>query len=82
MESKKDKKFYALKEMSKSLIISKKQVNSVMNEKQLLSQLKHSWIVNMNLAFQDKDNLYLVMDYMSGGDLRYHITKQRKFSEE
>lgn len=27
----------------------------------------------MNLAFQDRENLYLVMDLMNGGDLRYHI---------
>lgn len=37
VEFKKDKKLYAMKEMSKSEIISKKQVNSVINEKQLLS---------------------------------------------
>lgn len=33
-------------------------------------------------AFQDRDNLYLVMDLLSGGDLRYHIGKNRKFNEE
>jgi serum/glucocorticoid-regulated kinase 2 len=35
----------------------------------------------MQYAFQDYDNLYLVMDLLTGGDLRYHISKQRKFSE-
>jgi serine/threonine protein kinase len=35
----------------------------------------HSFLVNMYFAFQDKENLYLVMDYMQGGDLRYHIGK-------
>ena len=35
----------------------------------------------MHSAFQDRDNLYLVIDYLSGGDLRYHIGKQRLFSE-
>jgi serum/glucocorticoid-regulated kinase 2 len=32
-------------------------------------------------SFQDKDNLYLVMDLMEGGDLRYHISRKRRFSE-
>lgn len=32
-------------------------------------------------AFQDRENLYLVMDLMTGGDLRYHIGRQRRFSE-
>ncbi len=36
----------------------------------------------MYYAFQDRENLFLVMDYLSGGDLRYHICKQRRFSEE
>ncbi len=36
----------------------------------------------MNYAFQDNDNLYLVMDLLTGGDLRYHICKHKKFSEE
>jgi serine/threonine protein kinase len=36
----------------------------------------------MHYAFQDKDNLFIVMDYLSGGDLRYHICKQKKFNEE
>jgi len=36
----------------------------------------------MHWAFQDKDNLFIVMDYLAGGDLRYHICKQKKFNEE
>ena len=36
----------------------------------------------MYYAFQDRENLYLVMDVLNGGDLRYHICKHRKFSEE
>jgi len=36
----------------------------------------------MQYAFQDYDNLYLVMDLLTGGDLRYHISRQKRFSEE
>ena len=36
----------------------------------------------MQYAFEDKDNLYLVIDLMNGGDLRYHIGKYRRFTEE
>jgi serine/threonine protein kinase len=35
----------------------------------------------MNCAFQDFENLYLVMDLLTGGDLRYHTCKYRRFSE-
>lgn len=38
-------------------------------------------IVNMAYSFQDKENLYLVMDMMSGGDLRFHLSRKKRFSE-
>ena len=34
----------------------------------------------MRQAFQDRENLYLIMDLMTGGDLRYHICKKHKFT--
>jgi len=82
VEMKKTNRLFAMKEMLKWRIISKRSVNSVMNERKLLSSLKHPFLVNMNYAFQDRENLYLVMDLLNGGDLRYHISKHRKFSEE
>jgi serine/threonine protein kinase len=36
----------------------------------------------MVFAFQDRENLYLVMDLMTGGDLRHHVGRQKKFTEE
>jgi len=36
----------------------------------------------MICAFQDRENIYLVMDLMTGGDLRYYIARHKKFSEE
>lgn len=35
----------------------------------------------MIYSFQDYENLYLVMDLLTGGDLRYHISKRKKFTE-
>ena len=82
IQSKKTKNVYALKEMSKLKIIDKKSEKSINSEREFLSKLHHPFIVNMHYAFQDKENLYLVMDMLSGGDLRYHISRYRKFSEE
>ena len=52
-----------------------------MNEKKLLATLKHEFLVNMIQSFQDRETLYLVMDYLPGGDLRHHIAKCKKFTE-
>ena len=68
--------------MSKLKIIDKKSEKSINSEREFLSKLHHSFIVNMHYAFQDRDNLYLVMDLLNGGDLRFHISRYRKFSEE
>ena len=75
-------KKYALKEMSKVKIIDRRSEKSIKSEREFLSKLRHPFIVNMNCAFQDYENLYLVMDLLTGGDLRYHICKLRKFTEK
>jgi len=82
VKSKKTNKHYALKQMSKVKIIDKKSIKSINSERELLSELYSPFIVNMHYAFQDKEYLYLVMDLLPGGDLRYHISIHKKFSEE
>ena len=79
---KKTHKKYALKEMSKVKIIDRKSEKSIKNEKEFLSILHHPFLVNMMCSFQDYDNLYLVMDLLTGGDLRYHICHKKIFNEE
>ena len=54
-------------------VIEKDSVECIMNEKRVLSNLKHPFLVNIKYAFQDKPCLYLIMDYLKGADLRYHI---------
>ena len=73
---------YALKEMSKVKIIDRKSEKSIRNEREFLSHLHHPFIVNMICSFQDYENLYLVMDLLTGGDLRYHICHKKQFNEE
>ena len=79
---KESKKLYAMKEMSKVKILDKKSEISIKNERTILSKMFHPFIVNMHYAFQDTDNLYLILDYLSGGDLRYQFCFDKDFSEE
>ena len=67
--------------MKKVKVIDKRSEKSIKYERELLSRLKHPFIVNMYYSFQDYENLYLVMDYLTGGDLRYHISRHKRFSE-
>ena len=70
-----------MKVLNKSKIISKKSVKSVMNERVILEKLRNQFIVNIKYAFQDKENLYIVTDFMSGGDLRYNMHLKKCFTE-
>jgi serine/threonine protein kinase len=72
---------FAMKEMRKDLIVEKKSVLPIMNERNLLGLLKHPFIVNLHYAFQNKQNLYLVIDFMPGGDLRYYYSTHPQLSE-
>ena len=65
-------------------VIDKKSINSIIYERELLSRLNHPLIVNLQYAFQDYNNLYLVLDLLTGGDLRYQIGHHRRqyFSEQ
>ena len=73
---------FALKEMSKPRIIDKKCESTILLERDLLSKMNHPFIVNMHFSFQDINSLYLVMDLITGKDLRYHLSKEKKFSAE
>lgn len=80
--NKKYKILYAMKEMDKSKIIDKRSERSIIYERELLSRMNHPFISNIHFAFQDIDHLYLVMDLLTGGDLRYHLCRHRNFNEE
>ena len=80
--SKKYKSIYAMKEMSKTKIIDKRSENSVKAERNLLERMNHPFIINMHFSFQDNEHLYIAMDYLTGGDLRYQLCLKKKFSEQ
>jgi serine/threonine protein kinase len=61
-------------------VLTKKSVQSIINEQKLLSKLNSPFIVNMHYAFQDRETLYLVLDLMEGGDLRHHLST-KNFNE-
>ena len=57
-------------------------MQSVANERKFLEMFNYNLLCNMYYAFQDVDTLYIIMDYLSGGDLRYHICRRNFFTEQ
>jgi serine/threonine protein kinase len=72
---------FALKEMSKAKIFHKKSIHLIQNERIFLEKLNFVLLTNMHYAFETNDYLYIVMDYLSGGDLRYHLCKGIEYTE-
>jgi serine/threonine protein kinase len=71
-----------MKEMSKVQIYVNESIDLILSERQILSQLHHPLISNLNYAFHDKEYLYLILDYLPGGDLRYYMKNNRyRFNE-
>ncbi|XP_078237738.1 citron Rho-interacting kinase isoform X12 [Pogona vitticeps] len=60
---------YAMKVMSKGMLLAQDKVSFFEEERNILSQNTNPWIPQLHCAFQDKKNLYLVMEYEPGGDL-------------
>ena len=72
--------FLAMKVLKKAEIIRLKQVEHTLNEKQLLSMIHHPFIVNLYGSFKDSTNLYMVMEYVQGGELFTHLRRAQVLS--
>jgi hypothetical protein len=74
---------YAMKSMKKDQLIKRRQEEHVRAERDLLSRatLVSEWIIKLVATFQDTDNVYLIMEYMPGGDLLSLLIKKDIFSE-
>ena len=53
-----------------------------MSERNVLINNKHPFLVGLHYAFQNPGKLYLVMDFINGGELFYHVQKEGRFSEQ
>ncbi|GAA5795312.1 kinase-like domain-containing protein [Helicostylum pulchrum] len=69
------KQLYALKYINKAKCIQMRAVENIISERKMLEQISCNLIVNMRYAFQDDDNLFMVLDLMLGGDLRFHLDR-------
>lgn len=71
----------AIKRMAKSKLAGKKQVASVFLERECLSRSRSKWLVELKAAFQDRDYLYIAMEWVPGGDLLRLLIEKDIFTE-
>lgn len=82
-------RLFAQKQLKKaSLVINetnevhKKNYERTLNEKTILEQVNHPNIVKLYYAFQDHNKVYLILEYLDGGELFHHLAEQKYMSEK
>ncbi|KAF7726351.1 camp-dependent protein kinase catalytic subunit [Apophysomyces ossiformis] len=81
-QSKVNRRHYAIKALNKFDIVRLKQVEHTNNEPRILRDICHPFLVTLWGTFQDDSFLFMVMDYVPGGELFRILRKQKRFSEE
>lgn len=72
---------FALKYIRKDEVVRSESVRNIIRERRMLEHVNHPFICNLRYSFQDIEYMYLVVDLMTGGDLRFHISR-KTFTEE
>ncbi|XP_042763394.1 serine/threonine-protein kinase 32C isoform X2 [Panthera uncia] len=73
---------YAMKYMNKQHCIERDEVRNVFRELEILQEIEHVFLVNLWYSFQDEEDMFMVVDLLLGGDLRYHLQQNVQFSED
>ncbi|KAJ7890776.1 kinase-like domain-containing protein [Mycena leptocephala] len=75
-------KIYAMKTLKKEEMLKKDQLAHVRAERDVLAESVSDWIVQLYYSFQDPSYLYLIMEFLPGGDLMTMLIKYDTFSED
>ncbi|CAM9792556.1 unnamed protein product, partial [Phaeothamnion confervicola] len=74
-------KIYAMKCISKEMLRRKNHVSYMQAERDIMTKVNHPFVVGLKCAFQTEQKLFLVMEFLPGGELFYHLSKGGLFLE-
>lgn len=73
---------FAVKVLDKRAVVRRNETQHIMAERNVLRRNQHHpFLVSLHSSFQTKEKLYFVLDYVNGGELFFHLQRERHFSE-
>lgn len=79
VQSKHNQRYYAVKVLKKAQVVKMKQVEHTNDERKMLQEVKHPFLITLWGTFQDPKNIYMVMDFVEGGELFSLLRKSQRF---
>eukprot|EP00792_Barthelona_sp_PAP020_P006387 TRINITY_DN2978_c1_g1_i2.p1 TRINITY_DN2978_c1_g1~~TRINITY_DN2978_c1_g1_i2.p1 ORF type:complete len:376 (-),score=99.91 TRINITY_DN2978_c1_g1_i2:293-1420(-) len=76
------KEYFALKILKKSKVAKLQQIQHVKAEKSILARVRHPFIVNLVHSYQNEENLYMLQEFVNGGELFAHLRRAQRFPVE
>lgn len=73
---------YAMKCVNKKLVKVKSALDNIIEERNVLTLMDSNFVTNLKYALQDAEDLYMIMDLMLGGDLKFHLINAGRFTEQ
>jgi len=71
-----------MKILKKAVIAARGEIEHTRTERSVLSKLDHPFLAKLHWSFQTEECLYFVMDFINGGELFHHLSREKRFTEE
>jgi protein kinase A len=81
VQSKHNSRYYAVKVLKKQQVVKMKQVEHTNDERKMLQEVKHPFLITLWGTFQDSKNIYMVMDFVEGGEL-FSLLRKTQVGQE